>query len=66
MRHVIGRRISSECVMREFVRSWLTSWIAIGGRLGRRGRLLEFGKLNLNERFAGKMGSLHEQKVWLK
>ncbi len=28
----------------------------LGGRLGRRGRWLEFGKLNLNERFAGKMG----------
>jgi hypothetical protein len=52
--------------MQEVVWSWFTSWIAIGGRLGRRGRLLEFGKLNLNERFAGKMGSLHEQKVWLK
>jgi hypothetical protein len=42
--------------MQEVGRSWFTSWIAIGGRLDRRGRLLEFGKLNLNERLAGKMG----------
>ena len=46
-----------ECVMKEIVGSKFWELDCDRGGLGCRGCLLEFGKLNLNERrFAGKMG----------